>query len=120
MLGSRDTLGSRKIRLGREARFPGKISTLTGADVAHPGSRSQGILRAHLCTLRPKTLPLYSGEAKRVTPWPLSPSSTPGEPPVRRTKTSSRGSQTDLHDDLLQQPAKMHCDESASQMRKFH
>lgn len=43
----------------------------------------------------------------------------PGSP-VRRTKTSSRGSQTDLDDDLLRQPAKTHCDESASQKRKFY
>ncbi|KAK1133416.1 hypothetical protein K0M31_011227 [Melipona bicolor] len=57
----------------RAARLRGKISTLTGADVAHPGSRSQGILGAHLCALRPKTQPLHSGEAKRVTPWPPSP-----------------------------------------------
>lgn len=36
-------------------------------------ARSQGILGAHLCTgLRPKSLPLYSGEAKRLTPCPLS------------------------------------------------
>lgn len=54
--------------------FRGKISTSTGADVAHPGNRSQGILGAqHLCAPRPKTLPLHSGEAKRVTPWPHQP-----------------------------------------------
>lgn len=32
--------------------FRGKISTSTGADVAHPGNRSQGILGAqHLCAV---------------------------------------------------------------------
>lgn len=64
--------------------------------LVHSGSRSQGILGAHIFVLRPKTLPLHSGKAKRVTPSvphiaPLL--SAPLFPAPVRTKTSSRGSQ---------------------------
>lgn len=66
--------------------------------LAHPGSRSQGILGARTFVSRPKTLPLHSGKAKRVNPSvPLTvPSlrtrfSVPAT--LVRTKTSSRGSQ---------------------------
>lgn len=46
--------------------------------LAHPGSRSQGILGARTFVSRPKTLPLHSGKAKRAKPLgsPHGPSST--------------------------------------------
>lgn len=80
--------------------FRGKISTPTGADVAHPGNRSQGILGAqqHLCAVHHGQKPCpYIQVRQNGSPLASPSSSTPVETPARRTKTSWRGSQTEIH-----------------------
>lgn len=56
--------------------FRGKISTSTGADVAHPGNRSQGILGAqqHLCAPRTKNpAPTFRWGKTGHPGWPHQP-----------------------------------------------